>query len=136
MPTTSQQPTILSPPQCRERLASKEVGRVGWVSAHRPRILPVSYTCFDDFIVIRTVEGRTLSHLTRRAPVVFEVDDLDETGRRGWSVIVNGFSGSIVAPNEASLVWKSDLAQPWAPGQRSLLIAITIETVTGRVFGS
>ncbi|MDN5764851.1 MAG: pyridoxamine 5'-phosphate oxidase family protein [Humibacillus sp.] len=136
MPTTSQQPTILSPPQCRERLESKEVGRVGWVSAHRPRILPVSYTCFDDFIVIRTVEGRTLSHLTRRAPVVFEVDDLDETGRRGWSVIVNGFSGSIVAPNESSLVWKSDLAQPWAPGQRSLLIAITIETVTGRVFGS
>ena len=136
MPNTSRKPTILSPPQCRERLESKEVGRVGWISAYRPRILPVSYTCFDDFIVLRTVEGRTLSHLTRRAPVVFEVDDLDESGRRGWSVIVNGFSGSIVAPNEASLVWKSDLAQPWAPGQRSLLIAITIETVTGRVFGS
>ena len=129
---STRQPTVLSPQQCRERLESKEVGRVGWVSAHRPRILPVSYTCFDDVIVIRTVEGRTLSHLTRRAPVVFEVDDLDETGRRGWSVIVNGFSGSIVAPN----VWKSDLAQPWAPGQRSLLIAITIETITGRVFGS
>ena len=119
---STRQPTVLSPQQCRERLESKEVGRVGWVSAHRPRILPVSYTCFDDVIVIRTVEGRTLSHLTRRAPVVFEVDDLDASGRRGWSVIVNG--------------WKSDLAQPWAPGQRSLLIAITIETITGRVFGS
>lgn len=133
---SSQQPIILSPQQCRERLGSKEVGRVGWIAANRPRILPVSYTCFDDLLVIRTVEGRTLSHLTRRAPVVFEVDDLDETGRRGWSVVINGFSGSIVAPNEAALVWKSDLAEPWAPGQRSLLIAITIETITGRVFGS
>lgn len=132
----SQPPTLLSPQQCRERLLSKEVGRVGWIAANRPRILPVSYTCFDNLLVIRTVEGRTLSHLTRRAPVVFEVDDLDESGRRGWSVVVNGFSGSIVAPNEASLVWKSDLAQPWAPGRRSLLITVTVETITGRVFES
>lgn len=51
-------------------------------------------------------------------------------------MIVNGFSGSIVAPNEASLVWKTELAQPWTPAPGSLLIAITVETITGRLFGS
>ncbi len=135
MSTTSHDPTSLSLPECRQLLASRDVGRIGWVNAQRPRILPVSYTCVADLIVIRTLPGRILSQLTRHTPVVLEVDDLDEAGRHGWSVLATGVTRPIAPDEVAALVAPRELAEPWSPDQRTLHIAITLETLSGRRFG-
>lgn len=118
---------------CHQLLADHHVGRVAWSAADGPQLFPVSYVWVQESIIFRTSPYGILSELVRRTPVVFEVDEIDQPRRRGWSVIVRGLAGGVASLDRigGSSV---DAARPWAGGNRHLIIAVTAQHVTGRTF--
>ncbi|QLQ15626.1 MAG: pyridoxamine 5'-phosphate oxidase family protein [Micropruina sp.] len=111
--------------ECRHLLRGRTVGRVGWTSSSGPQILPVTYTLAGDAIVFRVRPGSRLGELAEATEVSFQVDDLDDETRTGWSVLVTGRSGP----------WTGAVGeepQPWAPGERPLVIGIEPDVITGR----
>ncbi len=119
--------------RCHQLLATHHVGRVAWSAADGPQLFPVSYAWVEESIIFRTSPYGILSELVRRTPVVFEVDEIDQNRRRGWSVIVRGRAGGVAAPGPASGS-VADTTRPWADGNRNLIIGVTAEHITGRTF--
>ena len=118
--------TTLDEAECRLLLATRSFGRVGWNSASGVQILPVSYGMVGDVIVFRTAAGSPMAELVRPMEVSFQVDDLDAETSTGWSVLVHGTSGATVAELPA------DMADPWAPGDRPIVIGIQVDHYAGR----
>lgn len=121
----------LSPSTCRDLLAQHAVGRVGFAENGGPVILPVNYRIADTTIVFRTSPAGMLSQLRRRTAVAFEVDGIDESSQRGWSVLGRGFAEGVTGDHQLTQLWQSGPV-PWAGGTRNLFIAITLDELTGR----
>lgn len=79
--------------ECRALLAAQSVGRVAYVSAGAPMIVPVNFIVFENMVAFRSDPGDKLSHVPMRQ-VCFEVDGSDATGA-AWSVIVHGFARDV-----------------------------------------
>ena len=118
--------------RCEELLRQHTVGRVGFTSAAGPHVLPVTYRISNDTVGFRTSPHGVFSVLARRTPVAFEIDDIDETGGTGWNVLVQGFSEAVTRDFSLTQLWR-DGPVPWASGVRNLFVAITLESVTGRM---
>lgn len=117
----------LSEEECRALVRGGTVGRVGWVSAAGMTVQPVIYRVrSDQTILFRTGAGTMLSELVAGMEACFQVDDLDQLTRTGWSVLIRGTASEVEAgPQE-------ELPEPWAPGDRPVLIAIVAREYTGR----
>lgn len=81
---------ILGHDACMALLKGQYIGRLAFVEAGEPVILPVNYAVFGDSIVFRTSFGGKLDAAGHVRPAAFEVDDIEETYQRGWSVLVKG----------------------------------------------
>ena len=123
----------LSVEQCRDLLALRHVGRIAWTAADGPQLFPISYVWHDGAVIFRTSAYGVLSELVQRTEVVFEVDDIDQERRLGWSILVRGCAAGI-APEELTRPSVMATALPWASGHRNLIIAVTPEEITGRRF--
>jgi uncharacterized protein len=123
----------LSAAQCRELLARRHVGRIAWTAADGPQLFPISYVWHDDQVIFRTSPYGVLSELVRRTAVVFEVDDIDQDRRLGWSILVRGCAVG-TAPVELIRPSVLSTALPWVGGHRNLIIAVTPAEITGRRF--
>lgn len=106
--------------ECRLLLRGHSIGRVGWVSATGLQVLPVTYVSDDDRIYFRTDPGSVLGELAGPVQVAFEVDDIDVATATGWSVLVTGEAVAYDGDPDAIR-----LPEPWAPGNRSLVVVIT-----------
>lgn len=117
---------MIEPDECRRLLADATVGRVCWVSSAGLQVLPVNYGVAQGAIVFRVAPGSILAELVQPVEVVFQVDDLDGATATGWSVLVHGttvqFTGDVTTV----------VAHPWAPGERSVGIAIVPSRYSGR----
>lgn len=123
---------LLSEPECARFLASHSVGRVAWQAADGQQILPVTYVFRSGLVYFRTAPHGILSELVRLTDVAFEVDDVDQDRRSGWSVVVGGQARAVVAPSEIAQMLATDTLVPWAPGGRTLLIQIKPSRIRGR----
>jgi nitroimidazol reductase NimA-like FMN-containing flavoprotein (pyridoxamine 5'-phosphate oxidase superfamily) len=123
----------LSPEECWALLATQPVGRVAVIVGHYPLVFPVNYTLDETTIVYRTGVGTKL-HSVHRSNVTFEVDEIDTQHRRGWSVMVKGVAQELSPKRDRRAISRAELtgATPWAPGDRSHLIRIVADQVTGR----
>lgn len=120
----------LEEPECERLVRSQTVGRVAWQSRVGLRVLPVAYVMDGPVIVFRTSPVSVLAQLADPQPVTFEVDDIDQDTRTGWSVVVEGTTGSWTGHDEGPQ------PEPWAPGERPVLIAITPVSYSGRSVAS
>jgi len=121
----------LSRAACEQLLSEHVVGRVGFCGAAGPVIVPVNYRLYDEQVVFRTSPYGMLSELRRRTPVAFEVDGIDEPAETGWDVLGCGFAEAVTGDYPLSQLWRTG-PTPWAAGTRSLFIAITLTTLSGR----
>ncbi|WP_022910023.1 pyridoxamine 5'-phosphate oxidase family protein [Aestuariimicrobium kwangyangense] len=115
--------TTIDPDECRTLLRQAGVGRLAWAVEGRVHLLPVTCTSDGETIWYRTSPGSPLAGAV--GEVVFEIDDLDDETRTGWSVVARGVmadSGRTSTP----------APEPWAPGERELGRAIRITEVSGR----
>ncbi|QNN51879.1 pyridoxamine 5'-phosphate oxidase family protein [Nocardioides mesophilus] len=120
----------LSAQECWDLLATHEVGRVGFCDGRGAVMLPVNYTVHDRSVLFRTSPDGLLGQHLRWGYAAFEVDEFDDYTQSGWSVLVRGPSraadpGELPETDEARPV-------PWAAGDRSLVLRVTPDQVTGR----
>jgi nitroimidazol reductase NimA-like FMN-containing flavoprotein (pyridoxamine 5'-phosphate oxidase superfamily) len=121
---------VLSADDCRARLHAQRVGRVA-LTGDEPAVLPVVYAMVDGDVVFRTAPGAKLVEAVLHHNVVFEVDDYDIDGGRGWSVNVVGPAAEVVHPTELARVRALELPA-WAGEVRDRYVRITAEHVSGR----
>jgi nitroimidazol reductase NimA-like FMN-containing flavoprotein (pyridoxamine 5'-phosphate oxidase superfamily) len=123
----------LEPEECVRLLSSARLGRVGLNTPDGPQVLPVNHAVMDGAIVFRTDLYGVLADGAQGDVVAFEVDELDDRMRSGWSVLVVGRAEHVEEHAEVADAFRR-LGQPWAPGPRPLVARIVPSRVTGRRF--
>ncbi len=125
---------------CLALLGSVPVGRLGMSQNALPVVLPVNFCLcsapWDDepVIVIRSGEGTKINAATERHIVAFEIDGFDTMTHSGWSVVVQGLTRVITAPDQ--LEWASSLPlRPWAHDAADAFVELSTDIVRGRRFG-
>ena len=121
----------ISPGRCTELLQTQTIGRVAWQSADGPEILPVTYTWHENSVIFRTAADGPLADLDRPTDVAFEIDEVDQVRRQGWSVVVRGQAQAVAEP-ERLMQLRTVADVPWAGGRRNLFIQIAPTRVSGR----
>ena len=112
--------------RCLALLATHRVGRLFGGNNESP-VVVVNYALRGDEIVVR-VDTESPA-VTVGTEVTFEVDDLDERTRSGWSVIVRGVARDVTANHRS----ESSVGDTWAPGLKGRWLAIQMARVTGRL---
>jgi nitroimidazol reductase NimA-like FMN-containing flavoprotein (pyridoxamine 5'-phosphate oxidase superfamily) len=125
----------LSEADCKELLAQRTAGRVGFMAGDGPQILPVTYQYRNGSVIFRTSPFGPLAGLVRRTSVAFEIDSIDEQHKSGWSVLVLGFAEALPHDHLLTSAWETGPV-PWADGVRNLFIEITPRTISGRAVGA
>ncbi len=121
----------LSQDRCWELLGRKTVGRLAVSITNHPDIFPVNFRATDLTVVIQTAEGQKLAAAVLGSAVAFEVDELDEETKKGWSIVVKGTAAEQVRLEE--YLGAEDLEiSPWARGEKTRYIIITPTQVSGR----
>ncbi|HSA52146.1 MAG TPA: pyridoxamine 5'-phosphate oxidase family protein [Yinghuangia sp.] len=121
--------TDMAEDECFARLALHSVGRVSPASCDRPFVLPVNYVLDERDIVFRTTPDSSLAEV--EGPVAFEVDDLLQSARLGWSVLVTGEAERLTDETETRRL-ATRAPEPWPGGERPVWIRIRPKRVTGR----
>jgi nitroimidazol reductase NimA-like FMN-containing flavoprotein (pyridoxamine 5'-phosphate oxidase superfamily) len=100
---------------------------------HYPLIFPVNYALDHGIIVIRTNPGTKLA-AANHANVTFEVDDIDQIRRTGWSVLVRGLAEEVSTEHLTELIerTKATGVEPWAPGEHGHWLRLIPHKITGR----
>lgn len=125
---------VLSDDDCYRLLATQQIGRLGIVAEHYPLIFPVNYALdHAGVIVIRTNAGTKLAAASY-ANVTFEVDEIDQWTRSGWSVLVRGLAEEVTSEYGTELIerTKASGVEPWAPGDRGHWMRIIPQEISGR----
>jgi len=124
---TSQGLETIERAECDTLLRGRTLGRIALKIADDLVILPVYYALSGDDIVFRTAPGKKLDAAVLGTRVAFEVDGAVP----GWSVLVLGHAREIedLAEQEQA---RTRLGNDWPAGDREHIIAIRMETVTGR----
>jgi nitroimidazol reductase NimA-like FMN-containing flavoprotein (pyridoxamine 5'-phosphate oxidase superfamily) len=120
---------VIDVDECWELLGSQPVGRVAFVDAGEPMVLPVNHAVVGRRVVFRTRPGTLLHEALMREPVAFQVDDFDVARRSGWSVLVRGVADLAEDPDT---LWATEL-DAWADGvERDDWVEIRAEEISGR----
>jgi nitroimidazol reductase NimA-like FMN-containing flavoprotein (pyridoxamine 5'-phosphate oxidase superfamily) len=119
--------------ECESLLRTQQIGRLGVNAEHYPAIFVVNYGLDQDVVVIRTHPGMKLKYADH-ANVTFEVDQIDEHTRSGWSVLVRGLAEEVTAGHRAELIERTHRSgvAPWAPGDYGHWLRLIPHQVTGR----
>ncbi|GAA1537496.1 pyridoxamine 5'-phosphate oxidase family protein [Nocardioides humi] len=115
---------VLSDEECWDLLRSRPVGRLAWSGGEGVSVVPVNFAVEGDAVLLRTTPYSAMARDCADREVAFEVDQIDEEGHGGWSVLVRG---RCERERRAS-----DGPTPWATGPRVLGLRIAVESLTGR----
>ena len=118
---------------CLEHLRATRVGRLAAVPEDGvPIVLPVNYRLVETlgltWIAVRTRPGNVLDRAG--TGVAFEIDSIDPTHQRGWSVLVRGTLLHI-DPDAAAFRERFD-SIPWLSTERDSWLVIEPFAITGR----
>ena len=124
-PMTTRRLVDLTSDQCWELAASRPVGRLVWTGPHGPTAIPVNFTVDGHSVRAHTAAYTAAARECDDSVVAFEVDEIDEAGHAGWSVLFRG---------RAHLEYGTSPAtrdETWLSG-RNLGLRIEVTEVTGR----
>lgn len=115
--------------ECWELLGTREVGRIAYVDDRGPVAVPVTFVADGESVLIRVSPYSGLARHLPDALAAFEVDELNDFTRSGWSVVLRG---RIQTVESDDLPAPEARPTPWPEGQRSLHLRLTPDSVTGR----
>jgi uncharacterized protein len=123
---------VLPLAQCMSLLRSRPLGRLAYLEAGAPTILPVNHLVDGVSIVLRTFSGGKLDAAIIGAPVAFELDDHDPARGTGWSVVVRG--RALLVEDEERIERYEDELDSWAveTDATATWIRILPDEVSGR----
>ncbi len=123
---------VLGSSECTRLLHDHQVGRVAFLEAGEPWVLPVVYRLDGNRIVFRSAVGAKLDLAERADPIAFEIDGWDEEDRVGWSVLVRGIPHDITDADEIARLDALGVEQ-WVAGPYPMRwIVIIPDEITGR----
>jgi len=91
---------VLNLAQCLALLHTRPLGRLAYVDAGQPAIVPVNFLVDGSAVVLRSFSGGKLDAAVIGAAVAFEVDDHDPSENGGWSVLVRGRADLVDDPSD------------------------------------
>ncbi len=123
---------VLSLAQSLALLRSRPIGRLAYLEAGQPNIVPVNHLVDGSHVVIRSLSGGKLDAAVVGEPVAFELDDHDPARGTGWSVIVRGRAELIDDPDDIAR-YEVEL-DSWAidDPSRGTWIRIIADEISGR----
>ena len=121
--------TGLTQDECWQLLATRPVGRLAWTGPTGPVVLPVNHAVVDRTIRLRTTAYGSIAREVDDAMVAFEVDELDDGGRRGWSVLVQA-RARLSYPGGPG--WRDGDVDTWPSGPRPVQVVLEPRLVSGR----
>ena len=122
----------LGPDECWELLASVEVSRVGIQVEGRIDVLPVNHTVVDGHVAWLSAPGTKLGIAAAEQPIALEADEVDDSGKRGWSVVVHGTAHIVTDEDLEQRLYEAE-TMPWAaPDQRTIWIEVADPEISGR----
>jgi uncharacterized protein len=138
MPMMSERPTdrhgleVLTLSQCLALLRSRPLGRIAYLEAGGPTVVPVNHVVDGSSVVLRSLSGGKLDSAVVGAPVAFQLDDHDPARGTGWSVLVRGRATLVDDPEEISRF--SSALESWAITETSdaSWIRVVAEEISGR----
>jgi nitroimidazol reductase NimA-like FMN-containing flavoprotein (pyridoxamine 5'-phosphate oxidase superfamily) len=113
------------------------IGRIAYQSRFGPAVLPVNYKWHGGAVVFRTTRHSALDEDLQTGiaggdyKVAFEIDAIDEIGRQGWSVLIQGPAHHVEGETERAAAEQAGV-EPWPAGERELFLRIVPDRVTGR----
>lgn len=125
---------VLDEATCRTRLASRTVGRLGYVHDGRPVIVPVNYRADGDRVVIRSLPGGKVGAAWDGEDVCLQIDDWSVDGRTGWSVLGSGTLRPVDTADGLAAAWATD-PRPFAGGDEWTWLELAVREVSGRAVG-
>lgn len=123
--------TVLDEVTSRQLLGTVRVGRVALPDDPSPTVLPVDFVVHGDHVLFRTVEGAKLDVAHAHGPASFQADGVDPTFDTGWSVLVRGHLVELDSPSDDEQA-AIDRLHPLVGGDRAHVVALTIESLSGR----
>lgn len=81
---------VLPLAQCLALLRSRPLGRLAYLDAGQPTVVPVNHVVQGNGVVMRSLAGGKLDAAIVGQPVAFQLDDHDPARGTGWSVLVRG----------------------------------------------
>jgi nitroimidazol reductase NimA-like FMN-containing flavoprotein (pyridoxamine 5'-phosphate oxidase superfamily) len=117
--------------------AGAVVGRIGYTGRYGPVVLPVNFKLVGGAVVFRTDGASSLDEDLRTGitdaeyRVAFEIDQIDETERTGWSVMIQGAAHYLEDQEERAAAAAAGI-DPWAGGDKDVYISIRPTHITGR----
>ena len=123
--------------ECRILISPGGVGRIAYSGRFGLTVLPVNYQMFEDTLVFRTAPDSPMGEDLRSGiahaeyKVAFEIDEIDNSERTGWSVLLQGAAHHVDSETERGSVRASGV-EPWARGNKDHYIRIMPTRITGR----
>jgi nitroimidazol reductase NimA-like FMN-containing flavoprotein (pyridoxamine 5'-phosphate oxidase superfamily) len=140
----------LSNERCLQILEDSWVGHLGVISGAEPYVAPISYVVLDGRVCFKTGPGRRVEALRSSPRVCLETSNVDQSTGHWESVVVWGNAEEITDDLEVQAVisalvskYRPIMGSPFSPGptdvglvERDILMALPIETISGRTSGS
>lgn len=116
---------------CWERLPPSGVGRLAWVNPDgRILVVPVNYGRDGHTLIVRTGATELLARARAGTRVAFQVDDLEQGLRSGWTIL---FDGTLTAVDDGAEAQRlARLVDPWLREPRPHVLVLRVTQVTGR----
>lgn len=121
--------------ECLALLHAGVFGRVAVSAPDGPHVVPVNYSVLDGAVMVRTAPDGLIAKFGSGVAVAFEIDHVDYSRHRGWSVMVRGTTAVVDDLAEVARIRSAWEPVPWASGDRSLLLKLPWTEVTGRRLG-
>lgn len=103
---------VLTLTQCLALLRSRPLGRLAYLEAGQPNVVPVNHLVDGNSIIIRSLSGGKLDAAIVGQPVAFQLDDHDPSRGTGWSVLIRG-RAELVEDHDEIVRFASEL-DSWA----------------------
>ena len=112
--------------------ATMPVGRIVHARGERMFAAPVNVLLEQRDVLFRTAPDTELLTAARdNTSAAFEVDDVVDWSRSGWSVLIRGRLSEVTDAETVQRVLSSPL-RPWAGGDRDHVLRLSGQEVTGR----
>ena len=123
---------ILPYEECMRLLTKEVVGRLSYVDAGEPTIIPVNFRVYGSSIVFRTSFGGKHEAAMLGRPAAFQIDEFDAVYQKGWSVLVKGILESVDDLQDLEELAELSLT-PWARETvKPFWVRLIPNEVTGR----
>ena len=123
--------------ECLRLISAGGIGRIGYTGRYGPTVLPVNFVLHEQAVVFRTGQDSPMGEDLRTGMadadyiVAFEVNEISQASREGWSILIQGSAHHVDSDHERAQVTRSGV-EPWPGGEKDLFIRILPSRVAGR----